>query len=413
MDGIELEGKIRQAGARKAGPSSRGGLGMRAKFILSVMVLFLAGGLLWAQFWKEYSDGEKKTVGEAYWLAGRQYEAVGKVEKGREYEAAAKVIYPQLDPAAITDVSQASAAELLAQGRATPIGGGAAAVPTGALNSFFLRFVSSLVEDDADGAAAFLDGSLYVTKDSAELTREEARDKLAAFFAANPLKGTEPSALYDLESIVISREGPAMTKAWGESYTLSVAAGKDLSSASELWDMKQQFFIHRAEGAWHIFAYGQNPPPLTWAPQSSGPAAEKPPAVPVEVAETKAVTDAWNGFLAALLGKDAVAATDRMTDPVRFLRLGQDVTRVELRTSMQGWFENPNFPSAGPAEVVDTDSIFVEPAASPVAAVPGTVYVLNVKATADLSSSIPIWGTWQRYYFTKDGDEWKIFALIM
>lgn len=104
---------------------------MRAKIILSGLVLFMATGLLWAQFWKSYSESDRKTAGEAYWLAGKQYQAVGKTEKGREYMALAKVIYPQLDPTTIADQTQPSAAELLAQGRATVIGGGASAIPTG------------------------------------------------------------------------------------------------------------------------------------------------------------------------------------------------------------------------------------------------------------------------------------------
>jgi hypothetical protein len=83
---------------------------MRNTFILSVLLLFAATGLLWAQFWKDYSDADRQRVGESYWLAGKQYQAVGKTEKGSEYMTLAKVIYPQLDPAAITDASQPSAA---------------------------------------------------------------------------------------------------------------------------------------------------------------------------------------------------------------------------------------------------------------------------------------------------------------
>jgi hypothetical protein len=105
---------------------------MRNSFILSVLLLFAATGLVWAQFWKDYSDADRQKVGESYWLAGKQYQAVGKTEKGSEYMAAAKAIYPQLDPEAIQDISLPSAAELLAQGRTTTIGAGAAAIPSGA-----------------------------------------------------------------------------------------------------------------------------------------------------------------------------------------------------------------------------------------------------------------------------------------
>ena len=95
---------------------------MRNSFLLSVLLLCVVTGLSWAQFWKDYSDTERQKVGESYWLAGRQYQAVGKTDKGSEYMTLARAIYPQLDPAAIRDVTMPSAAELLAQGRTTTIG---------------------------------------------------------------------------------------------------------------------------------------------------------------------------------------------------------------------------------------------------------------------------------------------------
>jgi hypothetical protein len=385
---------------------------MRAKFILSAMVLFMATGLLWAQFWKNYSDSDRKTVGEAYWLAGKQYQAVGKVEKGREYMAVAKVIYPQLDPSSIADLNQPSAAELLAQGRAKTIGGGAGAIPTGALNSFFLRFVGSLVDEDAVGVAGFLDGSIYLTKVPVELTRAEAQDKLAELFKDDPLKGQEPSAVYDLNSVTVARAEAPMVKAWGDSYTLSVSAREDFFSTTNVWDMKQKFFIRRSDANWYIFAFGQSPPPLTWSPQSSAPPAAAAPMASTEVGQSKEIIDAFNSFVSALLAKDADAAVGHVTESVRFLKLRQAVTREELKTSFQGYFDSADFSDKTPADVVDPDSLFVEKAESPVEGVQGTVYVLNAKAKIDLSASIPIWSTYQRYYFVKDGEDWKIFALL-
>lgn len=384
---------------------------MRAKFILSAMVLFMATGLLWAQFWKNYSDSDRKTVGEAYWLAGRQYQAVGKVEKGREYMAIAKAIYPQLDPSSIADLSQPSAAELLAQGRARTIGGGAGAIPTGALNSFFLRFVGSLVDEDAAGVAGFLDGSIYLTKVPVELTRTEAQDKLADLFKDAPLKGQEPSAVYDLNSVTVARADTPMLKAWGDSYTLAVSAREDFSSVTSVWDMKQKFFIRRSDANWYIFAFGQAPPPLTWSPQKSAPSAAAAPTGSTEVVQSKEIIDTFDKFVGALLAKDADAAVGYVTESVRFLKLRQGVTREELKTSFQGYFDSADFSDKTPADVVDPDSLFVERAESPVEGVQGTVYVLNAKAKIDLSASIPIWSTYQRYYFVKDGEDWKIFAL--
>lgn len=385
---------------------------MRNRFVLSVLLLFAATGLLWAQFWKDYSDTDRKRAAESYWLAGKQYQAVGKAEKGSEYMALAKVIYPPLDPAAITDASMPSAAELLAQGRTTTIGAGANVVPSGALDSFFLRFVSSLAEKDAVSAAGFLDGSVYLTKIPAEVTRDDAESEMSGFFKETPLSGLEPSSVYDLNTAVIAPVSPPMQKAWGETYTYSVAAKADYSSSVSFWDMKQQFFIHKVGADWYILAEGQTPPPLTWSPQKAEAVASQPPAAAMDADTRKTISDEFVACMGAILNKDADGALSHMSDNIRFMRLRQTVTKDELKTSMLGYFDNAAFAQSPLADVMDLDSIFVQPVESPVDGVTGPVYELNVKSKSDLSSSIPFWSAYQKYYFVQDGNSWLIFAIL-
>ena len=385
---------------------------MRNKLVLSVLLIVLASASVWAQFWQAYDDRERQAVGEAYWLAGKQYQAVGKTDKGSEYMALARQIYPQLDPSRISDQALPSAAELLARGKATAIGAGATAIPTGAVNSFFLRFVGALLARDPDGVAGFLDGSVYITKIPKEVTREEAAAALRGFFANTPTAGIQPSSVYDLDSIVVARAPDAMQAAWGETYTLSVTAKTDYSETVSIWDTKQRFFLHRVSGAWSIFAVGQAAPPLPWTPQKGAAVAVAPPAAP-EADASKAISDVFMRFVTALLGKNTDGALAATSAGIRFLRVRQTITQEELKTSLQGYFENPSFVEVAPADALDLGSIFVEPAESPVEGVAGPVYALNVKARKDLSASLPIWSTYQRYYFVKEGSDWKIFAIFM
>jgi hypothetical protein len=392
-------------------------LHMSKKIVFSVLLLPLAAGLLWGQFWKDYTDTDRRTSGEAYWLAGRQYKAIGKSEKGGEYMAVAKQIYPQLDPAAITDLALPSAAELLAQGRTAAIGAGASDVPTGALNSFFLRFVGSLLDQDPAGIAGFLDGSLYITRLPAEVTREDAQADMTGFFKDSPVKNLRPSAVYDLDSIVVARAPKAMQTAWGETYTLAVNARADFSKYMSFWDMKQQFFIRRVSGNWYLFGYGQTPPPLTWAPRNAHAVAQQAPAAvqdaaAQEAAASSGISDAFAGCMNAILKKDAEGALAFMSQSIHFLRLNQTVTKDELKTTLLGSFETADFKDAAVSDVVDLDSVFVEPAASPVEGITGDVYMLNVKAKADLSAGIPFWSSYQRYYFAREGGSWLIMAIL-
>jgi hypothetical protein len=385
---------------------------MRNAFFLSVLLLFGVTGLLWAQFWKDYSDADRQKAGESYWLAGRQYQAVGKTEKGTEYMTIAKAIYPQLDPAAIKDLSMPSAAELLASGRTTTIGAGAGAIPSGTLNSFFLRFVSSLAEKDAAAAAGFLDGSIYLTKTQSEVTRADAESELAGFFKEAPLSGLEPSSVYDLNTAVIAPASPAQQKAWGETYTYTVTAKADYTQYVSFWDMKQQFFIHKVGTDWFILAEGPNAPPLTWSPQMAAAVVSQPPAAATDTDSRKAVSDAFEACMSAMLKKDADGALAYMSDNIRFMRLRQTITKEELKTSLLGYFDKADFAESSLADVMDLDSVFVQPAASPVDGVTGAVYELNVRSKVDLSSSIPFWSSYQKYYFVQEGTNWMIFAIL-
>ena len=386
---------------------------MKHKFGLSVLLIVFASTSVWAQFWTGWDERQRQSVGEAYWLAGTQYKAIGKTDKGNEYMAVARRIYPPLDPSRISDQSLPSAAELLSQGKAAPIGPETDTLPTGAVSSFFLRFAGALASRDADGAAGFLDGSVYLSKLPREVTREEARAALEDFFTSAPAERATPSSLYDIDSIVVARPSGATPAAWGETCTLSVTARADYSQSVSFWDMEQRFYLHRASGAWSIFAFGDSPPPRDWVPREAAAASAAPPAAEPEVDQAREISGVFHGFMAALLGKDADTAVQGVSENVRFLRVRQTITREELRTSLLGYYENPGFKEATPEDALDLDSVFVEAADSPVDGVSGPVYVLNVKARQDLTSSLPIWSTYQTYYFAKDGSDWKIFAILI
>ena len=385
---------------------------MRKKFALSALILLVASGLVWGQFWKTYTDAQRQSVGEAYWLAGKQYQAVGETDKGSEYMTVARLIYPQLDPAAIQDKALPSAAELLAQGRATTIGSGAAAIPTAAINSFFLRFVGSLVDEDAARVVEFLDGTVYFSKLSGDVTRAEAQQALEDFFKAAPLKGLGLSDVYDLASIVVARAPQSMQTAWGETYTLTVNAKANYSAYLGVWEQRQQFYIHRSSANWYILAVGQTPPPLTWSPQNREASAAATLAVLSQPDTSKAVTAAYMAFMSDILKKDADGAMSYASQSIRFLRLRQTVTQDELKTTLMGYFDNPDFGEPVLSDVVDLDSAFVQAAASPVEGVSGNIYVLNIKARVDLSAGIPFWSMYQKYYFVQEGSRWLVFALL-
>ncbi len=380
------------------------------KLSLSVVIMTLfAGGLCWPQFFRDYNEKDRQTLGEAYYLAGSQYVKVGKTELGREYQKLARQIYPQLEPSKIQDEKLPSADELLAQGMAKWIGApetGTEGLP----KSFFLRFMGAFLEEDAAQVAAFLDGSVYLSAQNREMAREEAATAFEELFSNISLAGVEPSALYDLDSVVIVKAPDAARDKWGDAYILRVNAKMDFSSQLDFWEMNQQYFVHRVNGAWYIMSIGQEPPPLSWEPKS---APAEPAAAPAAVkAPDKEIMDAFEGCISAFLKKNLDSTLSFISDTLIMVRMRQTVSREELKTTFQGYFENMSFGDSGYSDAIDGDSIFVEPTKDFTEEGRGPVYALSVKARDDLSDKIPFWTTYQRYYFREESGEWKVFAIF-
>ncbi len=383
---------------------------MWKKFMLSVVIMTLfAGGYSWPQFFRDYSEKDRQILGEAYYLAGSQYVKVGKTDLGRGCQELAKQIYPQLEPSKIQDEKLPSAEELLAQGMAKRIGApqtGTEGLP----RSFFLRFMGAFLEEDAAQVAAFLDGSVYLSAQNREIARAEAATALEELFSNISLAGVEPSALYDLDSVVIVKAPDAALEKWGDAYILRVNAKMDFSSQVDFWEMNQQYFVHRVDGVWYIMSIGQESPPLSWEPKS---APAEPAAAPAAAkAPDKEIMDAFEGCISAFLKKNLDSTLSFISDTLTMVRMRQTVSREELKMTFQGYFENMDFGDSEYSDAIDGDSIFVEPTKDFMEEGRGPVYALNVKAKDDLSDKIPFWTTYQRYYFREESGEWKVFAVF-
>jgi hypothetical protein len=385
---------------------------MKNRFILVAVLLCAATVLGWSQFYRDYDDATRKSLAEATWLAGKQYQAVGKTAKGAEYIEMAFNIWPELETSSISDaVALPSAAELLAQGSTQLIAAPAdekSAART--LSSFFLRFVAALLDEDAPAAAGFLDGSVYLIKLGSEVSRPDAENQLSTLFEGVSLAGLGPSDVYDLDTLVTTKAPASLSAAWGDTWILSVNARADFSEYLPFWEKQQQFYVRSDASQRYIAAIGQGAPPAAWRPATAAPAAAALPTAS-EAETTQAVKDAWTGCLTAFLSKNADAAVTFMDDEVRLLRMQQTVTREELKASFVGTFESTDFGGITLEDLVDPATVFVQRTSDFENEVDGPVYLLGAKATMDLSDTIPFWTTWQAYYFHPVDGAWSMFAI--
>lgn len=386
---------------------------MKNRLVLSVLLIALAASAGWSQFYNAYTSAERMSLSEAYWLAGQAYVKAGKTAKGQEFMRMARNIYPELDTALIKDEALPSAAELLAQGPTMML----AAPPerqaaTRNLDSFFLRFVGSLVSENATRTVGFLDGSVYLTKLSSEMTRDQAQTELQALFDAVPLSEMAPSAVYNLETIKVAAAAGSLSQLWGPTWVLTVDAKEDFSSYLPFWEQKQELYIRQVASDYYIAAIGQESPPPSWKPASL-------PSAPVEVAAlpqspgevSQAIIDAFTGCVSSFLKKNADAAATFLAPEVKLLRLQQTATRDDLKASFLGAFESEEFGKTTFEDLYDTASIFVQRTTDFASEVTGTEYLLTAMAKVDLADKIPFWGTWQGFYFVQEEGNWRIFAI--
>ena len=379
---------------------------MKKLLPLLVLLVFAATGL-WAQFYTTLPREERKTLAEAYYLVGQQYEQKGKDQKAREFKDMAYNIDPGIDPANIQLQDLPSAAALILEGKAK-----LAAMPRTReeatqelMKSKFLRWVSALLSEDTAAMLDLMEGSVYFGDLDTELTRSQIQSELDNFFAAADLSGFVPSEVYDLGSLSVSPvSGP-----WGETYAIQVRAKMDFSGQVVFWTQAQKYLMHQSKGTWRMFAIGQKLPPASWRPKAavSRPMAEELEAVPHEEIE-----QALLACLDAFLDKNIDSAAGYFADEVRIIRLNTTLTREEISETFMGYFEGSDFSGVSGTDVVDKESIFVSSSDRFPSQSPGEEYLLTVKTRLDLSDTIPFWTRFQDYYFAEQMGAWKIFAIF-
>ena len=384
------------------------------KCLWGVAVFLIVGQMVWAQFYTRLPQDQRKELAEAYYLAGRQYANQGAREKGRAFEEMAYNIYPALNPSAIQLRELPDAALLILEGKAR-----LAAVPSESpeavqerLRSRFLRLVSSFLVENTGGMLALMDGSVYFTDLNAELSQDQIRTELDSFFAAVDLRGLVPSQVYDLNSLNVTRLSPALTRGWGESYAIRIRAKMDFSRQVAFWSTDQQYLMRRVNNRWLLFAVGQRTPPADWVPRKAPDPAQLQVSAALTALPVEVLQDNLLSALRYFLRKDVDRAARYFADEVRILRVGATLTRREIAETFKGYFESTDFAGTNADDIIDPGSIFVQPSDRFEDEVPGPAYVLTVKTRLDLSDRIPFWTRFQDYYFSREGDDWRIFAIF-
>lgn len=384
---------------------------MSKKSVWIVWILLFVSCALWAQY-EKYGEQQRQRLGEAYFMAGRQYQTIGETEKGQEFVELAYRIWPSLDPKSIVEPKALSAAELLNQGRAAYLTAPDDARQNQLPASFFLRLIGAFLDEDAARVASFLDGSVFLSAFGGAESRAEAQAELEELFRSISLEGYLPSQIYNLDSIAIEPGSAAMEAQWGETYLLRVEAREDFSRQVAFWETRQQYTVRRVGSQWLIIGVGRTPP-TTWSPlAASAPAARTPQAAPKAPSAEQSVREAFGGLIASLLAKDGGAAAKRLSSEVRFLRLGQTLSRDEAVAAYMDIVRDEDLSGIAAEDLFDMAGAFLTRSDRFAGEKPEPQYLISMQTRMDLSETLSFWASYQDYYLAFEDGAWKVFAVF-
>ncbi len=382
------------------------------RVLLAVTLLALSAVVACAQFYSAMPREGREKLAEDYYLAGSQYAASGDQEKAQSFQELAFIMYPGLDPKAIREAVQPTAAELLARSNIPVAGPPEADTTPGLIRSRLLRFIGSILTESPDATVQNVDGSVYFTDARFELSRADIHRQVQALFTQVSLRGIQPSRLYDLASLRVSPASPEVSAmGWGTVYVADIDARMDLSKVLPVWSSRQRFYLRDSGGSWLIFAVGSASPPRGWKPASrSLPVAAQ--TTPSAGQERSTIEAAFMDCVARFLQKDSDGALRYFAPRVRLERLGATVAREELGKAFKSYFESMSFGGLKTEDLVEPQSVFVVETDRFGDLSSGRRYVLTVKTRLDLAETIPFWTRFQEYYFTAVDGVWRIFAIF-
>ena len=364
--------------------------------------LALGAGAASAQFYADLDAEQRRQLGEAYYLAGLQYQQVG-AAKARSFIDLAYLIYPALEPAAIAEEKLPSLEELLTRGPLQFLSNDTAAAVEELIRSRFLRIAGAFLTEDAIGVVRGIAGSIMLTPQNTEVTQRDAHGQLLELFDRVNLGGVRLTDIYDLNSVTVTPVEPQPAQL-GASYRLRIQAAADLRQYVGFWSDRQTFVMSRGAGnEWLVTAIGSSLPPAAWSPRL--PDASLTRRGVDQGAIKRLLKGAFANTVAAFVDKNADGVVRHMSDQVTLTREDRSVVeRDAVRAKAQQHFDNTPYVPLRPSDVAVVES--VERASRE-----EEIFVLTATFSDAARAALPAWTAYQQFFFAREGSLWKVFAI--
>ncbi len=305
------------------------------------------------------SPEKKAEMAESYYLAGLQYEEVGKIELAAGMRRLAFELNPELNPDAIQE-PQREKIDLPDRPSADPVD------TTGWTSSLvvsqLLRLASAFLAHDSGAIVSMLDGSVYVA--GLNVTRSQAHTALDALFAERSLAGISLSQIYDVDNVIAHRYAIG-TGVLADAFEVGLDARMDLSADVPFWGTQQRFVLRPVGDTWLVSAIlfsDEQRVPANWSPAPLESAAEAEARMRASAARNKALADRTSVVTAAIdaadrfLEKDTAGMLAAIDHELR-LPDGSALTRESLRTILDDYFGRSPYRALTAADVITVGTV--------------------------------------------------------
>ena len=300
------------------------------------------------------SPEKKAEMADSYYLAGLQYEEVGKVDLAAGMRRLAFELNPDLNPDAIQE-PQRERIELPDRPAADPVD--TTGWTSRLVVSQLLRLASAFLAHDSNAIVSMLDGSVYVA--GLDVTRSQAHTALDALFAERSLAGISLSQIYDVDNVIAHRYTIG-TGALADAFEVSLDARMDLSADVPFWGTQQRFVLRPVEDTWLVSAIlfsDDQRVPANWSPAPVESAAEAERRMRASAARNKALADRISVVTAVIdaadrfLEKDTAGMLAAVDQELR-LPDGSALTRESLRAMLDDYFGRSPYRGLTAADVI-------------------------------------------------------------
>jgi len=368
----------------------------KALFLFCLIILSIS--TVYAQYYNEYSEEQKKKLAEAYYLVGKQYQSLGKSNYTAYFEIALS-IYPELNPESIKDEPDMAVTSPIVE-QIQPYKN------VGELINYrFKRMATFFLAKDIPNLLNFYASAVYIGNNSTTITKEELGKAVQDLYSQFNTTGLAVDTLFVLDTINVTATENNGTE--DTIFRLTVKnQSQDLAQYVSFWSKEQQYYWYKdLTGNWVVFAINAMPENLDFLRENKDILQNQ-----EEMGIENQISSEFKRCLTYFINEDMAGVSQFLADQIEVIPLDNTLTKKDIEYTFSGYFEESE---ALPIDNVDNliSHIKVTYDEEYSGKYLDQVYLLEISINAEFTPQIPFWAAYNKYYFIKSESGWQIRAI--